>query len=494
MDITFVDVSRTSHAITGWSVSYDRSQALTILHQAADRAALTGHDVLASITLPVAPCAPLHILRAFRRLEIGECIFWGRPDEQRALVGVGAVTTIETSGPMRFSEAAATWRTMQRDAVIHHTIEKVMSQSSGPMLFGGFAFDPLNARTPLWDGFPDGLLTLPYLLYACNADGAALTINKLLKASDDVESIADEISASVERLRAMVESIEPRWTTSRAAARLSMQNLLPAAVWMEQVASVARMIQQDIYDKVVLARGVRVTREGDPFDIEAVLHRLRVSYPESYVFAIQRGQRYFVGATPERLIRAQSGRLQTMALAGSAPRSIDEEEDRRIGEELLQSAKNKREHAIVVATIRDALLPLCSQVEVAGAPRLLRLRNIQHLQTPIAGQLLPEHCMLEAIQDLFPTPAVGGFPRQESLAAIRAEEGLDRGWYAGPIGWLDADGNGEFAVALRCGLIDGNQATLFAGCGIMADSNPESEYDESCWKFQVMLRALGEED
>ncbi len=494
MDITFVGVPRTSHATTGWSVSYDRAQALTILRQAADRAALTGHDVLASLTLPVAPCTPLHILRAFRRLEIGESIFWGRPDEQRAFVGVGAATTIETSGPARFSEAAIAWRTMQRDAVIQYTAEEAMHQSSGPVLFGGFAFDPLNARTPLWDGFPDGLLTLPYLLYACNADGATLTINKLLKASDDVERIADEISASVERLRSTVESIELRWTTSRAAARLSMHDLLAPSVWMERVASVARMIQQGIYDKVVLARGVRVTREGDPFDIEAVLHRLRVSYPASYVFAIQRGQYYFVGATPEQLIRARNGRVQTMALAGSAPRGADEEKDRRIGDELLQSAKNKREHEVVVATIRAALAPLCSHVEVADSPRLLRLRNLQHLQTPIAGQLLPERSMLEAAQTLSPTPAVGGFPRQEALAAIRAEEGLDRGWYAGPIGWLDADGNGEFAVALRCGLIDGNQATLFAGCGIMADSNPESEYAESCWKFQVMLRALGEED
>ena len=162
----------------------------------------------------------------------------------------------------------------------------------------------------------------------------------------------------------------------------------------------------------------------------------------------------------------------------------------RSGMELLNSEKNRREHAIVVNTVRGALENLCSTVQVADKPHLLKLQNIQHLETTIIGELLPGHSILEALHDLHPTPAVGGFPRDAALTEIRDNEQLDRGWYAGPIGWIDKDGHGEFAVALRSGLIDANKATLFAGCGIVADSEPDTEYAESRLKLKVMLRAL----
>ena len=210
------------------------------------------------------------------------------------------------------------------------------------------------------------------------------------------------------------------------------------------------------------------------------------------------------GATPERLICARAGTseretlavapssyvIQTMALAGSAPRGATEIEDEQLGMDLLKSEKNQIEHRVVVETVRAVLSTLCSRVWVANEPHLLKLKNIQHLETPITGDLLPGHSILEAIEDLHPTPAVGGYPRHVALETIRRTEQLDRGWYAGPIGWVGAGGSGEFAVALRSGLIAGGTATLFAGCGIVADSEPESEYAESCLKLQVMLRGL----
>ncbi len=161
-----------------------------------------------------------------------------------------------------------------------------------------------------------------------------------------------------------------------------------------------------------------------------------------------------------------------MALAGSAPRGATGEEDRHLGSELLYSAKNREEHEIVTTTIRDSLASLCSRIWITDTPELLRLKNIQHLQTAIVGELLPGRSMLEALHALHPTPAVGGSPTEQALAFIRAHENLDRGWYAGPIGWIDLRGNGEFAVALRSALLEKNQATLFAGCGIVRDSDP----------------------
>ena len=183
-----------------------------------------------------------------------------------------------------------------------------------------------------------------------------------------------------------------------------------------------------------------------------------------------------------------------MALAGTAPRGTTQAEDEQIGSELLQSKKNGIEHAVVGATVRKALLAHCSSVHVSDTPQLLKLKNVQHLQTPIVAELLPGRCILDVMADLHPTPAVGGFPQEKALATIRRIEQLDRGWYAGPLGWIGASGHGEFAVALRSGLVSEHEATLFAGCGIVGDSNPQSEYVESYLKLQVMLRGLGEQN
>ncbi len=475
--------------------SCDHEWLLATLARASERAAQSGRAIVASLTWPVTACDPLHIFKAAGLLEMAESFFWEQPSRQFALAGIGAASLIRTSGPTRFTAAATAWRELLQDVVVA-AVPDTSANNACPVLCGGFRFDPLSPHTALWEGFPDGLLMLPRILFARSSEGATLTVNTLVAPADDIEYCASVISSALRRLDAAIKSTEisrPR-EHSTAPERLSIESMLPPPVWMEQVAQAVKMIQRGAYQKVVLARGVSVTRESAPFELEAVLARLRENYPAATIFAQKRGTRCFVGATPERLVHAHDGRLQTMALAGSAPRGTTEEEDRRLGAELLSSAKNKIEHAIVVATIRDALAKLCSEVQVAGEPQLLKLKNIHHLETPITGTLLPGRCVLETLQDLHPTPAVGGFPRLAALNAIRDGERLDRGWYAAPLGWLDASGNGEFVVALRSALIDGNTATLFAGNGIVADSDPESEFVETGWKLQVMLRALGAED
>ena len=161
---------------------------------------------------------------------------------------------------------------------------------------------------------------------------------------------------------------------------------------------------------------------------------------------------------------------------------------------LLSSAKDRREHAVVAEAIRDALSPLCTRLEMPDRPALLPLCNVQHLHTPVRGLLDGDRSALQLVARLHPTPAVGGSPRGDALAAIRAREGMDRGWYAAPVGWLDRHGDGEFAVALRSGLLriggDGAEALLFAGCGIMGDSDPAQEYEESTLKMRALLGAL----
>ena len=494
MDIAFTDTPVADTTTNIWSVIYDRAYLQSVLHQSFTHASQAEHETLLSITLPVSLCDPLRIFNAFAQLEIGDRFYWERPAEKRALVGVGSTKTIETSGTAYVAGAAAAWRELQAHSLVHIAPGTVPLHTSGPVLVGGFTFDVLNVQTALWEDFPAGLLILPALLFHCDEESAALTMNSLLPYpchSDDTEQLIGKIEDTLQRLHTIMSSaVAPKPAVD--AGELVVQDLLPSADWQQQVADAVQKIRQGAFEKVVLARAVSIG-QAQPFDIELTLQRLRQSYPGAHVFAVQRGKRYFVGATPERLVCGAEGQIKTIALAGSAPRGATEEDDERLGMELLNSPKNQGEHHVVVTTIRNVLARLCSRVWVADAPHLLKLKNIQHLETPIMGDLLPGHSILEAIEDLHPTPAVGGYPRQPALAAIRAMEHLDRGWYASPIGWIGRSGNGEFAVALRSALVDGSNATLFAGCGIVADSDPEGEYQESCLKLQVMLRGLGGE-
>lgn len=494
METVFPEVPVVDQA--SWTIDIEKDLLRTTLRRAAERAADTGRTVLASILLPVPFCDALRVFHVFQQVHGGPVFFWEQPGQQKALVGVGTACEIKATGPERFAQATSIWRAWQQNAIVAYAGGTTPEQIGGPIFFGGFAFDPQLPHTALWEGFPDGLLVLPRLLFYAHQQHPTLTMNVLVEARSDLEAGIEHITSTLKCWQSILQQLsgQPSYPESDITQPLIVRDIIPRDEWEALVARAVEEIRHGSYAKVVLARDVEVMNGQQPFDVPATLARLRASYPGAYVFAMQRDQRYFVGATPERLVYGQDGRLRTMALAGSAPRGATPEEDRRLGSELLHSHKNKDEHEIVAWTIRDALATLCSKVWVADTPHLLQLKNIQHLETPIVGELLPGHCVLEALAGLHPTPAVGGYPRQEALDAIRDYEQLDRGWYAGPVGWIDAQGNGEFAVALRSGLVDGNRARLFAGCGIVAESQPESEYIESCLKLNVMLRGLGGED
>jgi isochorismate synthase len=470
----------------------DQGLLFNTLREASERASQQQRTVLASYTQPIERRDTIQAFNGARQAGLGECFFWEQPAEQNTLIGVGTTTAIETTGSTCFIDAASAWRSLLNDAVITYTPSTLPTPGSGPVLFGGFAFDPLSPRTQLWAGFPAGLLILPHLLMSYTANQVTLTINRVIQPSENIEQCVQEIEAGVRQLQATIEhtrTIPPGETSDQ----FSIHEQRPASEWMATVANIVDSIQHGAFEKVVLARDIQVKLDDPPatFDVSLTLQRLRESYPAAYIFAIQRGERFFVGATPERLVQAQDGQIHTMALAGSARRGDTAAEDTQLGRELLQSEKNNNEHVIVVAMVREALKNHCTNVRVSAAPQLLKLKNVQHLMTPIAGELIPGRCILDVLADLHPTPAVGGFPRHAALAAIRETEMLDRGWYAGPLGWIGANGHGEFAVALRSGLIDGGKATLFAGCGIVSNSDPQTEYAESNLKFQVMLRGLG---
>jgi isochorismate synthase len=267
---------------------------------------------------------------------------------------------------------------------------------------------------------------------------------------------------------------------------------LDAEAWQSLVGSIGGDIREGEagVDKVVLAR-TRTVRGDRPFEPGDVLERLAGAYPSCTVFAIGHGDATFVGATPERLVSVCAGLATTMALAGSSARGQTEAEDRAFGQALLNDPKERAEHDFVVQALRNGLSQVSSRVIADAEPRLRKLANVQHLLTPVHGRLAAGRGILDVVGRLHPTPAVGGVPTRAALAVIREREQLDRGWYGGPIGWLNRAGEGDFVVGIRSALLRGSEATLFAGCGIVADSVPATELIESEWKLRPMLSALG---
>jgi menaquinone-specific isochorismate synthase len=263
---------------------------------------------------------------------------------------------------------------------------------------------------------------------------------------------------------------------------------LPGPRWEQAVAEAVAAIRAGCLRKVVLARDVFATAEG-PIDARVLLRRLAGRYPDCFTFACDG----MVGATPELLIRQTGRQVSALVLAGTTPRGGDPAEDQALGAELLASAKNTEEHAYAVASMREALQPLCDELDSQPRPALIKLPNLQHLGTWVRGTLAADGTPRSALglaAAVHPTAAVCGTPTGVALELIRELEHMDRERYAGPVGWVDADGNGEWGIALRCAQVSGRTARLFAGCGIVAGSDPAAELAEAGTKFRPMQFAI----
>jgi menaquinone-specific isochorismate synthase len=252
------------------------------------------------------------------------------------------------------------------------------------------------------------------------------------------------------------------------------------------VAETVAAIATGRFEKVVLARQVEVAASG-PILVADVLGRLRALFPACMVFNVDG----FLGASPELLVRRMGLDVRSHPLAGTVPRSGDPDADAKLAADLLGSAKDRHEHRVVVDAVASVLAPLCTRLDVPDAPAIVPLRNVSHLGTLIDGALRdPAPSALELAARLHPTPAVAGTPREAAVAHIAAVEGFDRGRYAGPVGWVDTDGDGEWAVGIRSATLDGHIARLVAGVGVVADSEPEAELAETQLKLQALLAAV----
>ncbi|MFB6107421.1 MAG: isochorismate synthase MenF [Haloplanus sp.] len=405
---------------------------------------------------------------------------WAAPDEATVVAG-GAAATVTADGRDRFEAVREGLDRVLTAGDVHAGTE-----AACPRLFGGFAFHDEGSDGGPWTDFPGARFVLPRVQVTYADRGAWLTVNAV-GPDANADAVEDRLARERDRVESATEPdpLPPPGIVSRARTT-------PKTAWRESVEAAVDRIRAGDLRKVVLAQALETTLDGPP-SVPDVLSRLADTYPDCYRFLVQpsdeAGAPSFFGATPERLVSRHGRTVTTGALAGTTGRGETPAEDDWLAEELLEDGKNVHEHELVAETIGDQLAPFASSVRT-GERRVRRLATVQHLFTPISATLASDAHVLELVEALHPTPAVGGLPPERALATIRETEPFDRGWYAAPVGWVDAAGNGTFAVAIRSALARSNTVTLFAGVGIVADSDPDREWDEVQLKYRPILDEL----
>jgi isochorismate synthase len=456
------------------------SRLAPLVRRAGTRSQRLGRPVLASLTAHLGP-APDYDPGAI--VAQRDAFIWDQPQRGFALAAAGHAIRLTATGASRFEDVRSRLTRLLDEAVIEQDSGAALRPA--PISFAGFAFDPAHPDDVAWFGFPEAMAVLPRILFARSGAHLFFSANVMAGPDTDPLTCATDLRNDIERLLAQpdaggVETVT-RYLDPGAEAR---------AYWNDSVAGLTGRIASGEADKVVLARRVQAETAGG-FDLRAVLQRLRHRYGDCTVFAVRSGEdACFLGATPETLVSLQGRAVHADCLAGSAARGATEAEDAALGAALLADDKERREHGFVARSLQESLSTLCREIKQPETPRLRRFANVQHLHTAFEATTNGPRHVLDLVQRLHPTAATAGLPREASLALIREHEPFSRGWYAGPIGWIDAEGGGEFAVALRSALLRDDVASLYAGCGIVTGSDPDREYDESLLKLQAMLWAL----
>ncbi len=389
----------------------------------------------------------------------GSCT-WVRDGD--GLVGWGVAARCETAGEQRFAEAQQWWRRLVAEADVCDTVQ---APGSGAVAFGSFAFSP--------DSTAGGALVVPRVVVARRGARAWVTTATPLEGPRSPEAVSGVAAAE-----------PPDWP----GEAVFFDGALPGPAWQAAVARAVARIADGALDKVVLARGELAEAER-PVDPRWLVRRLAADYPRTWVFHVDG----LAGATPEMLVRLERGLVTSRVLAGTIRRTGDDEHDLALAASLARSSKDLEEHEYAVRSVADVLDPHCTSTNVPETPFVLHLPNVMHLATDVTGRLVNGATSLSLAAALHPSAAVCGTPRTDAAALIDELEGMDRGRYAGPVGWIDGAGDGEWGIALRCGEIDAHdprRLRLFAGCGIVAGSDPAAELAESDAKLMPMRAAL----
>lgn len=415
--------------------------------------------------------------------------YWEKPADDFAMVASGELERITTEGPDRFKNSSNRGKEIL-SRVVH--VSGIKHQNAVVHLFGGFSFFD-ESRSATWEAFDSASFTLPEWMIIREGKCTILTFLVHLNTEEDFESLIDQVRSRLRTLQHITTAEQYRVNgepDKNFRIDVPGSNSKQHERWVQTIEEATRSIKNGEFEKVVLARELSIKLNVSVKDTH-ILNRLRGQYPDCYCFLIrQNSESSFIGCTPERLASFNSKFVLTEGLAGSTSRGKTASEDALLEYNLLHSSKDLKEHEIVLDAIEHNLGHYSDEVTHPKAPRVKKLSNVQHLYTPITAKIREGVSRTEVLKTLHPTPAVGGYPRNEAVKFIREYEDFERGWYAAPVGWINAHGNGEFVVAIRSGLIRNDEVRFFAGCGIVEDSDPEKEWEETNLKFIPMLSAL----
>lgn len=447
--------------------------------------------IVASVTVALDPRTdPLTHIQTARTTGESWTAYAQPARDDFSLATLGSAFSVVAGERDRFSDAAELCGECLEAAMLDDlTDDPQAPPGAGVIWSGGFAFLDDETFTDVWRELPSLVLTLPRVSIARRGGSdpqARMTLTTVVRESDAKAELA-AAEELVDRLALDELPASPAFVPRGGESTVS--SVAPPEHYERAVEEAAGRIRDGEFEKIVLAREINLRREKpiDPFN---AFRGLTEAFPECTTFASGGPETTFIGASPELLIRREGRRASTMALAGSTRRGADPETDALLGSQLLQSSKDRKEHDIVVKRIERVLGRRSAWIAAGEAPELVKVRNIQHLATPIRAQLTEPLPVTQLADMLHPTPAVGGDPWSDVRSRIKQLEGFDRGWYTGGVGWTDLFEDGEFHVALRSAVIDGVQARLFAGCGIVGDSDPASELAETETKLQALLPVL----
>ncbi len=392
---------------------------------------------------------------------VDRAVAYSTPNGDR-IVGIGTAWRATASGEGRFDALDTSLATLDRPDL---------------KAFVGFSFFSDGPTTETWSGYEAAEVFVPRIALEGVKGGTRLTV---------AVPQGEDASPTLELLASMCQ---PKWIAVDDTGDHSIESHPHVTEWASTVATAVDAIRAGTLEKVVLARSVIVS-STEPVEILRVFRALVARYPQCYNFAWKSGDAVFMGASPELLADVRGCDLLSNPLAGSARRGEGDAEDRRIGEALIASSKDREEHRLVVADLAERLAPLTTVLTVPQTPSLKKMATVQHLSTEIDGTLAEGVGILDVVAALHPTPAVGGVKRDEALAFIAGAEKIDRGWYTGGIGWMNGRGEGAICIGLRCGLIRDGHTRLFAGAGIVAGSQPDAELRETRLKLRPLLDFL----
>ncbi len=446
------------------------------VQDAVERAASRGRRTLASVTVEVDEADPCAAIFA-SRLASDRWFCWEQPDREFALAALGVAHEATSRGASRFADVAGECLRTMGDAVVESPPR--LPAGAGPVWVGGFAFDPEGGGSSTWSSLSPASMVLPELSLCRSGDQTFLTVNTIVEPGSPASAVPSPRIAGLKNSGMPMLDPHPTGRTEIRGAR-------PPGEFERAVAAATERIGVGEMSKVVLAREV-VASAPAAHDPAAIFGALREQFPSCFCFCCGTPEAAFLGASPELLVRRSGASASTVALAGSTRRSSDPAVDDHLGEQLLRSDKDRREQRIVSERIVRTLRPHAVWVEEAAEPEIVKVANIQHLATPVIAQLAEPRSAVELAGLLHPTPAVGGEPWPTAATAIAELEQMDRGWYAGPVGWMDATEDGEFCVALRSALLRDRDAHLYAGVGVVAGSDPAAELAETEVKLSALL-------